>query len=154
MPISTNVSANCPSMNFVAAEAPTGSHQVLATKKYVLAKVISQITAINARPIPQSSDQTVTRDVFPTASCRAPQRKATVGGEFITAQSKFRNRLMQKFNFRSSSVVFPSVLCGKDFDFVLAFLYQLPIQLHAAVKSVNTNCSLTTVSPTEILIAE
>src|SRR5947207_11073524 len=53
-----SVRVNCPSINPVAAEAPTGSHQVLATKKYVLAKVISQITTSNARPIPQSSQKT------------------------------------------------------------------------------------------------
>ncbi len=41
------------SIQAAAAEAPTGSHQVLATKKYVLIRVISQIKASNARPIPQ-----------------------------------------------------------------------------------------------------
>src|SRR2546423_15079274 len=40
-------------MKPVAADAPTGSHQVLATKKYVLTRVISQIKTSNARPIPQ-----------------------------------------------------------------------------------------------------
>jgi len=34
-----------------AAEAPLGSHQVLATKKYVLAMVISQITQKRTSPM-------------------------------------------------------------------------------------------------------
>ena len=55
-------------MNPVAAEAPTGYHQVLATKKYVLTSVITQINSSNARPIPQSSPRRKTiRKDFPTA---------------------------------------------------------------------------------------
>src|ERR1700674_3492998 len=50
IPINTKVRASCPSMNFAASAAPTGSHQVLATKKYVLIREISQITASNRRP--------------------------------------------------------------------------------------------------------
>src|ERR1700752_5335710 len=62
-------------MNPVAAEAPAGSHQVLATKKYVLTRGISQIKIINARPIRQYPQ--VPNDVkgFPHGLCSVPQRK-------------------------------------------------------------------------------
>ena len=51
-----------------AAEAPTGNHHVLATKKYVLTRVISQIKTINARPIPTIPPiPKATRKDFPTA---------------------------------------------------------------------------------------
>src|SRR6266851_1024316 len=38
-------------MPAAAAEAPTGSHHVLATKKYVLTKVISQMMIRRMRPM-------------------------------------------------------------------------------------------------------
>src|SRR5580704_14934526 len=38
-------------MPAAAAEAPVGNHHVLATKKYALTKVISQITMRRTRPI-------------------------------------------------------------------------------------------------------
>ena len=43
-------------MNAAAVEAPCGSHQVFATKKYVLKNVISQIIARRASPIYQTSE--------------------------------------------------------------------------------------------------
>jgi hypothetical protein len=55
----------------------------LATKKYVLIRVISQIKAINARPIPQYLHEE-TKD-FPTAVA-APTAQATVGGECTTGR--------------------------------------------------------------------
>src|SRR5271154_5486135 len=41
-------------MAAAAAEAPVGNHQVLATKKYVLAKVISQMTQRRTSPMYRS----------------------------------------------------------------------------------------------------
>ena len=70
----TKVRANCASIQPAAADAPTGSHQVLATKKYVLTRVISQIKTSNARPIPQSPPKDDTKG-FPHGRCPAPQRK-------------------------------------------------------------------------------
>src|SRR5258708_31680149 len=69
--MSTNVRANCPSIKPAAWAAPTGSHHVLETKKYVLARVISQITTSNARPIPQSSR---TKTNFPSELPRPTAR--------------------------------------------------------------------------------
>src|SRR3984893_16186582 len=52
-------------MKPAASAAPTGNHQVFATKKYVLTNVISQMTASNARPIPDPPGH---RNDFPTAA--------------------------------------------------------------------------------------
>jgi hypothetical protein len=38
-------------MPAAAADAPTGNHHVLARKKYVLMKVISQMTTRKTRPM-------------------------------------------------------------------------------------------------------
>src|SRR5215469_4358082 len=51
MPMSTYVRANWWSIHGAAAETPCGNHQVWATKKYVLKKVISQMMTRRARPI-------------------------------------------------------------------------------------------------------
>src|SRR3974390_2720749 len=51
IPMRTNVTENCRSMAAAAVDAPTGNHQVLATKKYVLTNVISQIKQRRTRPI-------------------------------------------------------------------------------------------------------
>src|ERR1700681_1255428 len=74
-PMMMKVSANWLSIQCAAAEAPTGSHQVLATKKYVLAKVISQITSSNARPIPTLLNPKDLTKGFPHGRRRASQRK-------------------------------------------------------------------------------
>src|SRR5215471_6060586 len=88
------VSVNCRSIKPVAAEAPAGSHQVLATKKYVLTNVISQIRTINARPIPQSP---WAKKDFPTAVPR-PTTQATVGGECITASRRECKQVVHEAN--------------------------------------------------------
>src|SRR6266568_6345290 len=76
------VRVNWRSMNAADAAAPKGSHQVLATKKYVLANVISQIKSSNARPIPQPS--WAQSRISPRPLPR-PTTQATVGGECNTA---------------------------------------------------------------------
>src|SRR5579871_927808 len=93
IPIRMNVSVNCPSIHCAAAAAPAGSHQVLATKKYVLIRVISQIKTINARPIPQPSRtlRTTQKD-FPTAAACIPTLQATVGGECNTSATEKSKR--------------------------------------------------------------
>src|SRR6266536_426224 len=51
MPMRTKVTANWWSSAAVAAEAPAGNHQAFARKKYVLAKVISQMTQRRTSPM-------------------------------------------------------------------------------------------------------
>src|SRR5580692_7008993 len=82
------VMVNWRSMNPAAADAPTGSHQVLATKKYVLIKVISHIKTINARPIPSPPGQ---ERISPRRLSRFVAR-STVGGECNTAAQPKSNQ--------------------------------------------------------------
>src|ERR1700736_6293449 len=79
-------------MNPAASAAPTGNHQVLATKKYVLINVISHMTTINARPIPQPS---WARNDFPTAVCgklTAPRSAASLPQAYEKVPSDFVQR--------------------------------------------------------------
>src|SRR5579863_8602811 len=119
-------------MNPAAAEAPTGSHQVFATKKYVLAKVISQITTSNASPIPQSSRRylSATDHARPFLPCQLPRP---------TAHSNIRRRVYHS-RFR---ILQPSYSQNSA----------APQSTHAGITSANTNWSRTTVSSTEILIS-
>src|ERR1700723_1219097 len=61
-------------MAAAAAEAPVGNHHVLATKKYVLAKVISQITQRRTSPMYQSP--AVIEKIDFTAYCTASRADA------------------------------------------------------------------------------
>ncbi len=76
-------------MKPAASAAPTGNHQVLATKKYVLTNVISQMTASNARPIPDPPGH---QNDFPTAASAQKISGLTVGGEFTTGACDKRKR--------------------------------------------------------------
>src|SRR6266446_2147571 len=79
-------------MPAAAAEAPTGSHQVFAIKKYVLTRVISQITTSRTRPIVRDL-----RSGFPEPSCeglpesqkrkRGKQTGANISQLFLIASS-------------------------------------------------------------------
>src|SRR6266849_6022191 len=82
------------------AAAPTGSHQVLKTKKYVLTNVISQITAINARPIPDPPGL----ETISPPRLRKKNLYATVGGSL--PQPHVTNASQKK------SVVMRSILPG------------------------------------------
>src|SRR5215472_2195487 len=95
MPIMMKVSLNWPSIHPAAAEAPTGSHQVLATKKYVLTRVISQIKAKSARPIPQYPRSEAKFRRLPR---RSPQshKCGNVGGECTTTLRVNCKRLVQE----------------------------------------------------------
>src|SRR5262252_4753685 len=68
-------------MPAAAADAPVGSHQGCQMKKYVLTKVINQITARRARPIYHD----LQRSIF-----RTPQRKKNeilrMAGKSITGR--------------------------------------------------------------------
>jgi hypothetical protein len=102
-----NVSVNCPSMKPVAAEAPTGSHQVLATKNYVLVRVISQINTINARPIPQpSGHETISPRPLPRPTTQAP-----VGGECNTATREECKEILRKKLSKGLRHTLTRVLC-------------------------------------------
>src|SRR5947207_9214346 len=84
------VNVNCRSINPADAAAPTGNHHVLATKKYVLTNVISQIKTSNARPIPQPS--WAQSRISPRPLLR-PTTQATVGGECNTATTEHCKRI-------------------------------------------------------------
>src|ERR1035437_267786 len=92
-PMMMKVRVNCRSINPAAEAAPTGSHHVLASKKYVLASVISQINSINARPIPQPSRA---QKDFPTAvaspTARANGRRRVYHSHLRIMQSSFQER--------------------------------------------------------------
>src|SRR5579871_4263268 len=88
--------ANWRSMKPVAAEAPTGNHQVLATKKYVLTRVITQINSSNARPIPQSSHDERRYERISPRRLPCPTTQATVGGECTTAARQNSKRVIEE----------------------------------------------------------
>src|SRR2546429_1722984 len=75
-------------MPAAAAEAPAGSHHVFATKKYVLTRVISQITTSKTRPIVRdlrSGFQSLPREACPKFQKRNAENSNR--GEYITAFS-------------------------------------------------------------------
>src|SRR5579863_7527638 len=119
-------------MNPAAAEAPAGSHQVFATKKYVLAKVISQITTSNASPIPQSSRRylSATDHARPFLRCQLPRP---------TAQSFIRRRVYHS----RLRILQPSYSQNSA----------APQSTHTEITSADTTCSRPTIPPTEILIS-
>jgi hypothetical protein len=83
-------------MPAAAADAPTGNHHVFAMKKYVLMKVISQMTARRTRPI--ARDPRVGFSAFPTEALLEFSKIREVGdgnrGEYITGFSE-RKRLLE-----------------------------------------------------------
>ena len=106
------VRVNCRSINPADAAAPTGSHQVLATKKYVLASVISQINNSNARPIPQSLLNLLGRHerISPRPLPR-PTTRTTVGGECTTAVREQCKELLGENPAWNAGARFTRVLC-------------------------------------------
>src|SRR5437660_7013780 len=86
-------------MPAAAAEAPAGSHQVFATKKYVLTSVICQITMCRTRPIARdlrSGFQSLPREACPKFQKRNAENSNR--GEYITAFSQ-RKRLLASIYF-------------------------------------------------------
>src|SRR6266404_6048348 len=72
-------------MPAAAADAPTGSHHVLAMKKYVLISVISQMMMSSTRPIRRDLPRF---SVFPTAATRRIFRIRAVGPQTVASVSQ------------------------------------------------------------------
>src|SRR5580704_11594553 len=86
-------------MPAAAAEAPTGSHQVLAIKKYVLTRVISQITSSRTRPIARDLQDLFLRLPLEGAEPKSQNRNARDAnrGESTTAFSPRKQLLAVLF---------------------------------------------------------
>src|SRR5467141_1717251 len=90
-----------------AAEAPTGSHHVFATKKEVLTKVISQMIMRRMRPM--QHDPQVGFSAFPTEArfecCAIGEVGYANRGEYITAFSE-RKRVLASILFLLTRLLF------------------------------------------------